>query len=107
MQITNEFTVGAEPQVVYETLLEFELTGRAAQMGGGIVEDVARRLVADMATNLRKLLEPSSPSPAAPATTRTAASGPANRPISGSRLLLRALWHRLSRSRRQSLSETH
>lgn len=147
MQITNEFTVGAEPEVVYKTLLDFErvgpcipgatvgpadaegshpaqiavrlgpmkltykgtvrlddqddaarraamvadvretrgqgsararmsmtvaaegagsrvgsvtdvqLTGRAAQMGGGIVQDVAERLVADMAVCLERLLE--------------------------------------------------
>jgi carbon monoxide dehydrogenase subunit G len=164
MQIANEFTVGADPQVVYETLLDFErvgpcipgatvgpadaegahpaeiavrlgpmkltyrgtvrlddrddaerratmladvreargqgsararmsmtvtpdgtgsrvasvtdaqLTGRAAQMGGGIVQDVAERLMADMAANLERLLEgggaaaevPETPTPPSP-----------------------------------------
>jgi len=91
---------------------EVELTGRAAQMGAGIVEDVAERLITDMAGNLERLLDhvqndatldealPDGQGNEAPL-----ASG--NRPIGGLRLLLRALWHRLWRGRRHSLRETH
>ena len=83
-----------------------ELSGRAAQMGAGIVEDVAGRLVADMATRLEALLTPgASGGPESPAARppgggeRAPAPAP---PIGGLRLLLRALWHRLRHGRRQS-----
>ena len=46
---------GGGSQVVSRTAVE--LSGRAAQMGAGIVEDVAARLVADMAGNLERLLQ--------------------------------------------------
>jgi carbon monoxide dehydrogenase subunit G len=99
-------------QVVAKT--NVVLSGRAAQMGAGIVEDVAARLVADMAANLEQLLQaeaelpppPASPEagagqPSAPtATPRSAAPPPQPaKPISGLRLLLRALWHRLRHGR--------
>lgn len=82
-----------------------ELSGRAAQMGAGIVEDVAGRLVADMATRLEALLTPpdASGGPESPAA-RPPGGGeraPAP-PIGGLRLLLRALWHRLRRGRTRS-----
>lgn len=99
-------------QVVAKT--NVVLSGRAAQMGAGIVEDVAARLVADMATNLEQLLaaeaELSPPPPSgpedgpgrAPAASATAAPLPRPaKPISGFRLLLRALWHRLRHGRRR------
>lgn len=35
-----------------EAVADVELTGRAAQMGRGVVEDVAKRMIADMATCL-------------------------------------------------------
>jgi carbon monoxide dehydrogenase subunit G len=78
-----------------------ELTGRAAQMGAGIVEDVAARLVADMASRLEQLLAP------APAGTPAGDESPSPlgagvepaRPIGGLRLLLRALWYRLRHGR--------
>jgi carbon monoxide dehydrogenase subunit G len=90
------------------SVTDVELSGRAAQMGAGIVDDLAQRLVAEMAANLEKLLAASSRSAlAAPATAASPASVRANRPISGLRLLLRALWHRLRRGRRQSVSETN
>jgi carbon monoxide dehydrogenase subunit G len=80
-----------------------ELSGRAAQMGAGIVEDVAGRLVADMATRLEALLTPSASgeSPEAGPPSGGGERGPAP-PIGGLRLLLRALWHRLRHGRRQS-----
>ncbi|HWD85314.1 MAG TPA: SRPBCC family protein [Solirubrobacteraceae bacterium] len=113
-------------QVVAKT--NVVLSGRAAQMGAGIVEDVAARLVADMTGNLERLLQSDvdggadGPPPAsggsagrdqggrltteAPAGSRSTTGGPATRapapaakPIGGLRLLIRALWHRLRHGR--------
>jgi carbon monoxide dehydrogenase subunit G len=87
--------LGSHAHVAANTTVE--LSGRAAQMGAGIVEDVAARLVADMATRLERLLAAGAtipgdapPPPAAPEATR---------PIGGLRLVLRALWHRLRSGR--------
>jgi len=84
-----------------------ELTGRAAQMGAGIVEDVASRLVADMAERLEQLLAPAAsgegPAPAdgGPDGSSGGSVEPA-RPIGGLRLLLRALWYRLRHGRQRA-----
>ena len=40
------------------TVTDVELTGRAAQMGRGVVDDVAARMVADMATCIAARLAP-------------------------------------------------
>jgi len=101
---------GAGSRVISTT--EVQLSGRAAQMGAGIVEDVAARLVADMAGNLERLLEtegeeggtPTAPAPADGSPSPSPST--AHRPIGGLRLLLRALWHRLWHGRRSSASET-
>lgn len=91
---------------------EVQLGGRAAQMGAGIVEDVAERLVAEMAANLERLLDDANDSDDAfgeePADGggRSTQLGSANRPIGGLRLILRALWHRLWRRRKHALPET-
>jgi len=84
-----------------------ELTGRAAQMGAGIVEDVASRLVADMAERLEQLLAPAAaaegegPAPAGGGGP-TGGGVEAARPIGGLRLLLRALWYRLRHGRQRA-----
>lgn len=90
------------PGAHVEANTEVELSGRAAQMGAGIVEDVAGRLVADMATRLEALLStpgtsggPESPAPPPPG----GGERPPAPPIGGLRLLLRALWHRLRHGR--------
>jgi carbon monoxide dehydrogenase subunit G len=102
MSVTDQAT-GAHVQATTAV----ELSGRAAQMGAGIVEDVAGRLVADMATRLEALLTPSASGghgspPAGPPSgggERPPAPAP---PIGGLRLLLRALWHRLRHGRPQA-----
>jgi uncharacterized protein len=97
---------GADAGSRVGTVTDVELSGRAAQMGAAIVTDVAQRLVGDMAANLERLLEGQA-DPAAPAPAKAAAAPPPqNRPVSGFGLLLRALWHRLWRARRRSVSET-
>lgn len=65
---------------------EVELSGRAAQMGRGIIEDVSQRLVADMAARLSAMLA-ASPPPPAPAP-----------PVNGLGLALRVLWDRIRRA---------
>lgn len=90
------------------------LSGRAAQLGAGIVEDVAARLVADMAANLEQLLQSEAASPpplSSPEDDAGQQSDPSGagrppappprpaKPISGFRLLLRAFWHRLRNGR--------
>ena len=64
---------------------DVDLSGRAAQMGKGIVEDVARRLVGEMAGCLEAGLAAPAPREGAPAT----ASPPAPaEPMRGGRLVL-------------------
>ena len=87
----------------------FELTGRAAQTGRGIVEDVARRMIADMAACLAaKSAEeapgassvpsgaPSAPEDAAPRTPTPAAPAAAP-PVGVGSLFLSILWQRIRR----------
>ena len=56
---------------------DVELTGRAAQMGRGVVEDVAKKMIADMAACIEQRFAPpdtrseeASPPPAAPPTSQ-------------------------------------
>ena len=103
-QMTMSVTDRA-PGAHVEASTAVELSGRAAQMGAGIVEDVAGRLVADMATRLEALLStpdaaggPESPAAPPPG----GGERPPAPPIGGLRLLLRALWHRLRHGRARS-----
>jgi carbon monoxide dehydrogenase subunit G len=101
-----------------QSVAVFDLTGRAAQTGRGIVEDVARRMVADMAACLSaKAAAPPTPSPepvgeagaGGPASSTGGAStpagpqrpvtatAPAGPPIRAGRLLLSILWDRIRR----------
>jgi carbon monoxide dehydrogenase subunit G len=93
-----EMSVQAEDngsRVVTHT--EVQLTGRAAQMGRGVIDDVAGRMVEDMAACVTQRLRATETAPRAE-----------QRPIGGLRLVARVLWARLgrlfsrSRDRRQS-----
>lgn len=89
---------------------DVQLSGRAAQLGSGIVEDVAGRLVDDMASNLERLLEGVGEGPDLAAAVprgvvKQQSPLPASRPIGGFRTLLRALWHRLAHGRRRPASD--
>jgi carbon monoxide dehydrogenase subunit G len=88
---------------------EIELTGRAAQMGRGVVDDVAKQMIADMAACLtRRFVAPEAPE-AGPATTAApvpltpepqASEAP---PIKAGTLFLATLWRRITaRFRRRS-----
>lgn len=76
------------------TRTEVQMTGRAASMGRGVIDDVASRMVDDMAACVtqRLGLQPA-------ATAQPAAAAP-QRPISGLRLMLRVLWGKLFKRRR-------
>lgn len=81
---------GAGSLVATET--EVKLTGRAAQMGRGVIEDVAGKLVEDLSRCVASRFEAPSGNgnPAAPA------PEPA-KPVSGFRLMARVLWERIKR----------
>ena len=74
---------------------DLSLTGRAARMGRGIVEDVARRLVTDMASCLERKLDDEHAGASGEHEPARAASPP--RPVSGFTLLVRAFVGRLRR----------
>jgi hypothetical protein len=84
-----------------DSLAVLDLTGRAAQTGRGIVEDVSRRMVRDMATCLAAKAAPVEAEPAEggapPAPGRQAAPAPQAKPISGGKLFLSLLWERIAR----------
>jgi carbon monoxide dehydrogenase subunit G len=77
------------------TRTEVQLTGRAASMGRGVIDDVAARMVDDMAACVTQRLG-SRPAGAAP----SQAVAAAERPIGGIRLMLRVLWGKLFKRRR-------
>lgn len=81
------------------TRTEVELTGRAAQMGRGVIDDVAKRMVEDMAACVTRRLQTTEPAAApAPAAPATPPAPPAvQKPIGGLRLTARVLWARLTR----------
>jgi uncharacterized protein len=92
-----EMTVDGEDngtRVVTHT--EVQLTGRAASMGRGVIDDVAARMVDDMAACIAQRLGPP-PAAAAPAPAAAAAT---QRPVGGLRLMLRVLWGKLFKRRR-------
>jgi len=86
--MTMQVTPNGEGSRV-DVLTELALAGRAAKLGRGIVDDVARRLVAEMAACLEQRLGDERSEPEA-----QAAAGPQ---ISGIKLLLRVVAVRLGR----------
>lgn len=96
---------------IVETVTDVKLTGRAAQMGRGVVDDVAARLVAEMASCIATRLAPAEGGAEAGGGPASAGGGagppePA-RPISGLRLMARVLWERIKRVFRRRGGETH
>ena len=86
--ITMNVTPDGEGSRV-DVLTELALAGRAARLGRGIVDDVARRLVAEMAACLEQRLGDEGRGQEAPAATAPQ--------ISGIELLLRVVAERLAR----------
>lgn len=81
------------------TVTDVKLTGRAAQMGRGVVDDVAARLVADMADCIAARLAPPGGEGAGGAAGTDGGPAPQQgaKPIGGIRLMLRVLRARLER----------
>jgi uncharacterized protein len=79
------------------TRTEVELTGRAASMGRGVIDDVAARMVDDMAACVTQRIGAHGPSPASPGAASFAAAPAPPAPVSGLRLMARVLWARLNR----------
>jgi uncharacterized protein len=90
------------------TVTEVKLTGRAAQMGRGVVDDVAARLVADMAACIAARFAPAEAAGEPGGGGGMAEPSERAEPIKGIRLLARVFWERLKRAfRRRPGGETH
>jgi uncharacterized protein len=83
-----------------EVSTEMQVTGRVAQMGQGIMQDVAVRMIGEMARNMEALLAPAASrpavangSPAPDETDRASAAGP----IKGFSLIVGVLGDRIRR----------
>lgn len=72
-------------------ITDMEVSGRAAQMGRGMIEDVASRLVAEMATCLESAFVARAPEPGETASTA------AGKPLAAGGLFFSVLWSRLKR----------
>jgi carbon monoxide dehydrogenase subunit G len=79
-----------------DSVTDVQMTGRVAQMGRGIIEDVASRMVQQMADNLSAQLA-DAPAAAARPPSPAAAPAPAARPVNGFSLLLKVLRDRIAR----------
>jgi len=102
--ITMTVSESANASSRVDSVAVLDLTGRAAQTGRGIVEDVARRMVGEMASCLATKAAPPEPQPAAggaaadeSAAARQPARAPEVKPIQGGQLFLSLLWERIVR----------
>jgi uncharacterized protein len=86
-----------------QTVTELKLTGRAAQMGRGVVEDVAERLVAEMAACIAARLDAGG----AEAGAGEGGATEPQKPIRGFSLMVRVLWERLKRAFGRREGENH
>jgi len=83
---------------VVDAVADLELGGRAAQLGQGIVQDVSRRLVGDMAACLAERLGPSEAAGGRPNGGEAAeptATDPGTRDLRAGAVLWQALWARI------------
>ena len=77
---------------------EMQVTGRVAQMGLGVMQDVAERMIGEMARNMEAMLTaPRASADAAATPSAPAPSQPEARPIQGFSLMLKVLGARLRR----------
>jgi carbon monoxide dehydrogenase subunit G len=86
-----------------DSVAKMELSGRAAQTGRGIVEDVSRRMIGEMAECLQARASASNGAAASASAgdaTPSASPLPApseSRPIAGGSLFLKVIWDRIRR----------
>ena len=86
---------GGGSSVAVET--DLSLSGRAQQVGKGLVQDVAERLVNEMAKSLAALVEQPAAAAAGAEAAGPSATRPAPQQIHGIRLFFGVLWMRLRR----------
>jgi carbon monoxide dehydrogenase subunit G len=93
------------------TVTDVKLTGRAAQMGRGVVDDVAARLVAEMAACIAARFAPAGEGDGSGGGGASDGGGgrPQARakPIAGVRLMMRVFWERLKRVFRRGGGESN
>jgi carbon monoxide dehydrogenase subunit G len=98
MEMTVE---GEENGARVRTGTEVELTGRAASMGRGVIDDVAGRMVEEMAECMTRRLgsqgTPTAPTASTPTESAAPTEPAAPAPVGGLRLIARVLWARLTR----------
>jgi uncharacterized protein len=89
---------------VVKITTEYSVAGRVAQFGRGVMEDVSRRIVNDMAACIKANLEASQSaaesgagSGAASGSTATAAAATTAKPVNAVGLLFSVLWARIRR----------
>lgn len=78
-----------------EVTTQMQVTGRVAQMGQGIMQDVAVRMIGEMARNMEALLTVEQPADVAAQDAPAPTPPPAAEPIKGGSLILRVLWGRI------------
>jgi carbon monoxide dehydrogenase subunit G len=102
---------GAGSGSLVATITDVKLTGRAAQMGRGVVDDVAARLVAEMAACITARFErPAGDDASGGAGQSDGDGGPPQertKPIGGFRLMMRVFWERLKRVFRREGGESN
>ncbi len=97
MRMSVAERAGGGSQVDVST--EMQVTGRVAQMGQGIMQDVAVRMIGEMARNMEALLTPATPAEpgvSAPVSGEPTAVTQA-KPIKGLSLVFGVLWGRIRR----------
>jgi carbon monoxide dehydrogenase subunit G len=85
---------------VVKIVTDYSVAGRVAQFGRGVMEDVSRRIVNDMAACIKANLEAAQPSGAPAAEGAPAAAAPAAttaKPVNALALLFSVLWARIKR----------
>ncbi|TAN31420.1 hypothetical protein EPN29_13405 [bacterium] len=88
---------------VVKIVTEYSVAGRVAQFGRGVMEDVSRRIVNEMAACIKANVEagePASPADSSPGGAKTAPAAPAPaaaKPVNALGLLFSVLWARLAR----------
>ncbi|MEP6752379.1 MAG: SRPBCC family protein [Candidatus Dormiibacterota bacterium] len=87
---------------VVKIVTDYNVAGRVAQFGRGVMEDVSRRIVNDMAACIKTNVEAAEPSADAPATPSGPGAAPVapavpatSRPVNAFGLLFSVLWARL------------
>jgi hypothetical protein len=105
------FVVATDGASTVRIVTEYHIAGRVAQFGRGVMEDVSRRLVNEMATCIKANVETANPSPQASPTAgspqgggaQPAASAPAApsaavataRPVNALSLMFAVIWDRI------------